>query len=126
MENTKEIKVINVQLMAVLVTILSISISLVLTYNEKLEFENKDVLFDSKKTLDLALFNRILILSLGIVFLYVNYSFYVIAKDKDKDLKTYVYQIVGSILAISSALVTLYDITKTKIQTVADIENPIT
>ena len=68
----KEIKVVNIQLIALLMALISAIISIVITYNQKLDLENKSTI-DPKKIFNITVFNRILILLLSLVFLYVNY-----------------------------------------------------
>ena len=77
-----EEKVIDIQLYALIVSLLTTVISILLTYNQKLEKENKDTLFSPKKTLKITKINRIAILVITITFLYVNYRLYQISKKE--------------------------------------------
>ena len=123
--NKKEEDYINIQIYALFFTILSVIISLVLTINQKLEIKGQKTLFNSKKTFKITKFNRILILILGIVFLYVNYALYKISKKEKEDLKPYILQIFASVLTVITALITLYVVTLSTKGNVSDIENPI-
>ena len=123
--NKKEEDYINIQIYALIFTIISVIISLVLTINQKLEIKGQKTLFNSKKTFKITKFNRILILILGIVFLYVNYALYKISKKEKEDLKPYILQIFASVLTVITALITLYVVTLSTKGNVSDIENPI-
>ena len=77
----KESKLISIQLFTLVFSLISIIISMILTYNQKLDIENKKVLFESKKAVKISLFNRILITAIAISFLYVNYKQYILDID---------------------------------------------
>ena len=70
--------------------------------------EDKDTIFDSKESFNITLFNRVLIVVISFVFLYVNIKLYNISKEEGEDLKSYILQIIASILAIISVFITLY------------------
>ena len=121
----KEEEYINIQIYALIASLAGIIISLLLTYNQKLELQGKKTLFDSKTTFKMAKGNRILFLIIGILFLYVNYKLYEFSKKEGEDLKPYILQIFASILTFAAAFVTFYVVTLSNKGDVADIENPI-
>lgn len=123
--NKKEEEYINIQIIALVFTLVSVVISLLLTYNQKLEIKNLKTLFNSKTTFKITKFNRIIILILGITFLYVNYNLYKLSKKEGEDLKPYILQIFASVLTVITALITLYVVTLSNKGDVSDIENPI-
>ena len=125
MENDKEEKIINVQLVTVIISLLSVVISIVLTYNQKLNIEKKESLLNPDKALSLTYFNRILIVIISTVFLYVNYQLYKISKEEGESLESYIYQIIASALTIIASLIALYVVTLSENETVVDVENPI-
>lgn len=125
MDKKEELDSINIQLFALIVVIFSTIISILLTYNQKLELEDKNPLFDSNDTLNLTLFNRILIVVLSFVFLYVNFKLYELSKKEGEDLKSYILQIIASILAVLSGLTALYVVGLSSTENVVDVENPI-
>ena len=51
-------------------------ISFIITYNQKLDIENKKTFFNSKESLKITSFNRKLGLIIALVFLYVNIKLY--------------------------------------------------
>ena len=72
MQKEEEIKAINIQLVALFIVVISTIISILITYNQKLNLEKKKTIFNTKESFNVTLFNRILILVLSLVFLYVN------------------------------------------------------
>ncbi len=121
----REISAVNIQLIALVVALVSAFISIVLTYNQKLDLENKDTPLNSKELFNLTLFNRILVLVLSFVFLYVNYVLYKVSKEKGENLKVYVLQIIASILVIVSGIIALYVVGLSETDNIVDVENPI-
>lgn len=124
-DNKKEVEIINIQLYALLLTLLSAIISIIITYNQKLELKEEKTLYDGKEIFKITLFNRILILSLSFVFLYVNYKLYEISKQQKEDLKPYKLQLIASTLVIISGIIALYVVTLSNIENISDVENPI-
>jgi nitric oxide reductase large subunit len=121
----EETKAINTQLIALVFTLVTAVISILITYNQKLELEGKKTLFSSKETLKLTLFNRKLILLISIVFLYVNYVLFKISKEEGEDLKPYKLQILASLFIIISGIIALYVVSLSNTENIADVENPI-
>ena len=80
----EETRNVNIQFYTLFFSLLSIIISIILTYNDKLSTEGKTSFLGKKTNYNLTLFNRILILSIAIAFLYVNYKSYMNAKTKEK------------------------------------------
>ena len=120
-----EEKVIDIQLYAVIFSIATAIISAFLTYNQKLEQQNKKTLFTPKETLKITKINRIIILAISLTFLYVNYRLYQISKKEGENLTPYKLQITSSILVTIAGIITLYVILSSERETVADVENPI-
>lgn len=52
----KEIKLINLSIIAITIFIITLLISLLLNYNEKLKLENKKLIFDEKQSI--YIFNK--------------------------------------------------------------------
>jgi len=121
----EESKIIDTQLLTLFFSLLSVIISILLTYNQKLEISHKNTLFSPKSTFKLAKNNRILIVIVGIIFLYINYRLYEISKREGEDLKSYKLQILASIFTVVASLIALYVVTLSTKDEVVDIENPI-
>ena len=125
MNKNEEIEAINIQLITLLVVLVSTIISILITYNQKLDIEDKDTIFNSKESFNITLFNRILIVVISFVFLYVNIKLYNLSKEEGEDLKSYTLQIIASILAIISGLIALYVVKLSSTENLVDVENPV-
>ena len=125
MSKDKEINAINIQLYTLVIALVSAFISIVITYNQKLDLEDKDTPLNSKQLFNLTLFNRILVVVLSFIFLYVNYVLYKISKEEGEDLKSYILQIIASILVIASGIIALYVVGLSETENIVDVENPI-
>jgi len=79
--NNEEIKLINGQLIATFIFIISLIVSLIITYNEKLQKENKKPFFTNKESINIALLNRIILLILGGYFVYDAFRRKILAKE---------------------------------------------
>jgi len=121
----EEANTINIQLVALVFTVITAIISIIITYNQKLEIEGKKTLFSPKESLKITLFNRKLILILSFVFLYVNYVLLKISKEEGENLKPYKLQILASLFIIVSGIIALYVVSLSTTENVSDIENPI-
>ena len=121
----EEINILDIQLIAIAITVFTAIVSFIITYNQKLELQDKKTLFTPKESLKITLFNRKLILILSFVFLFVNYSLLRISKEEGEDLKPYNLQILASILVIASGIIALYVVSLSTIEDVSDVENPI-
>lgn len=125
MDKDKEIQVINIQLYALVIVLFSSILSIIITYNQKLDLEDKEPMYSAKELYKITLFNRILILVLSFVFLYVNYVLYDISKRQGEDLKAYKLQIFASILVITAGFITLYVVKLSETENIVDVENPV-
>ena len=121
----EEIRNVNIQFYTLFFSLLSIIISIILTYNDKLSTEGKTSFLGKKTNYNLTLFNRILILSIAIAFLYVNYKSYMNAKTKEKKLKSYELQILASLFTLIAASISLYVVSVLTKETLVDLENPV-
>ena len=121
----EEIEAINIQLVALFFTVITAIISIIITYNQKLEIEEKEPLFTPKDSLKITLFNRKLILILSFVFLYVNLILKQISKEEGEDLKPYNLQLVASLFIIISGIIALYVVSLSNTENVSDVENPV-
>ena len=121
----EEIKAIDIQLYAITFLIISGIISFLITYNQKLNLEKKKTIFNSKDSLKITKFNRILSLIIALVFLGVNIKLYDISKEEGEDLKSYILQIIASILVVASGIIALYVVTLSETENISDVENPL-
>ncbi len=125
-DKNEEIKQINIQIITLLILIVTTTISLLLTYNQKLSLQNKKTIFNKKQTYKISYINRLIILIATIIFLIINYKLYQISKKEGEDLLVYYLQITASILTVIAALIVFYVVSITPSgDEISDIENPI-
>ena len=125
MNKEEEIKAIDIQLFAIIFLVVSGIISFLITYNQKLDMENKKTIFNSKESLKITKFNRILALIIALVFLFVNIKLYNLSKEEGEDLKSYTLQIIASILVVISGIIALYVVSLSETENLVDVENPL-
>lgn len=121
----EEVNTINIQLVALVFTVITAIISIIITYNQKLEIEGKETIFSPKESLKITLFNRKLILVLSFVFLFVNFVLLKISKEEGEDLKPYNLQILASLFIIVSGIIALYVVSLSTTENLSDVENPV-
>ena len=122
--NKGSLKAIDIQFYTLFFSLASIVISLILTYNQKLIKEDKKTLLSDKASYNLSLFNRGLILSIALIFLYVNYKDYK-TSNNNKQKKKSTLQIDASLLTIIAASISLYVVYNSKPEAITNIQNPI-
>lgn len=125
MNKKEEIRAIDIQLIAITFLIITSVISFIITYNQKLNLENKKTFLNSKESLKITKFNRKLGLIIALIFLYVNIKLYNISKKEGENLKSYTLQIIASTLVVVSSLITLYVVSLSETENLVDVENPI-
>ena len=124
--NKEEIKLLNIQLITSLIVIVTVTISLILTYNQKLNLKNKKTIFNKKQTHNISYINRLTILITSIVFLLINYKLYQISKKEGEDLLVYNLQIIASILTTIASIIVFYVVSiEPTGDNISDIENPV-
>lgn len=126
MKNEKEIELLNIDIATALMFIITIIISIYLTYENKQDLLNRKRILNKKDDQYILLFNRLLVLIIVLVILYDNIEGYEIAKEKNKDLKPFKIQIFASVLTVITALLILYVVFYNwDNNSLSDIENPI-
>ena len=126
MKNKEEINILNIQLITSLIVIITVAVSLILTYNQKLNLQNKKTIFNKKQTHDISYINRLIILITAITFLIINYKLYQISKKEGEDLLVYYLQITASILTTIASIIVFYVVSiEPSGDQISDIENPV-
>lgn len=100
--------VIDIQLFATILSILSFCIAFVLLYNQKLLEEKKEPLFSKQDTLNYIAFNRLFILGIVLLFLGANALHLKIDKEKGEDLKFDYLDILSSVLTLIVSILAIY------------------
>lgn len=120
----EEIKYVNYQILALVITLITSFIAIIITYNRKLSLEGKEKFLSAPTALRLTYFNRITLFLIGLLFLYINYELYKIAKIKNQDLKNFKLQILASILVVASEIIAFYVLTHSEDDSITNVENP--
>lgn len=119
---------LDLQLIATTTFIITSIISLIIIYNEKLTVTKRDNLFSEQQALNLSFYNRIAVLIVVILTLYISYMSYK-GEEVGSIAQYKSFLILGTnILTIISALVLLYVAYLNKKErsiTPADIINPL-
>lgn len=120
-----ETTVIDIQLIATILSIISFGATFILLYNQKLLEEKKEPLFSKKLTLELVALNRIFVLFIVLLFLGANALHLEIDKEKGEDLKFDYIDIFSSILTLIVAFLAIYASIKALENNDLDIDNSI-
>lgn len=103
-----EIKILDIQLIATILFVVSLFISILITYDEKIKLENNKGLFSNKTSQNLSLFNRIFVVILALVFIYCNYISKKIAEYKSDETESINLQILAGLLSLIASIIVLY------------------
>ena len=119
----KQIELLNLQMLASVIFIITIIVSIYLTYSDKQNIINNK----KESNLDLSLLNRIVVLILALVYVYINLNNTYIAKKRNQNLDSFYIENIASFVALLAALLILYVVyinRKNNSFNVSDIENP--
>ncbi len=103
----KEIDNFNLQIIASLLFIISIIISIILTYSEKLEIFNVNMI-DKDKRNKINIGNRLFAIFIVYLFLYSSFVALDIVKEKNGNLNEQYIRIFINLITLGLALLTLY------------------
>lgn len=103
----KEIDNFNLQIIASLLFIISIIISIILTYSEKLEIFNVNMI-DKDKRNKINICNRLFAIFIVCLFLYSSFVALDIVKEKNGNLNEQYIRIFINLITLGLALLTLY------------------
>ena len=121
----KEIKLLDYQIDTSIIFVISLIISILLTYDEKLKILKQDKIFSDEVDKYLNLFNRILALIIIAIILYINYETYNLKKKKGCNLRPFKHQIYASLCSLVSAIIVLYVVIENwNTNNITSIENP--
>ena len=109
--SNEEIKLINGQIIGTFLFIISLIVSLIITYNEKLQKENKKPFLTNKEAINIALINRIIVLILGGYFVYDAFRRKILSNENSNNKfnnLTSNLQITASWFAFISSVIILF------------------
>lgn len=127
MDKEKEVKLLDIQLIATILYIVSLIISISLTINDKQITQKKKSIFTNNQAKNLAIFNRIFIVGLTLTFLYISYQNRDIAKKEKKKIWPFDLQMYASELSLLATVIVLYVVIETsgeQYSIISGIENP--
>ena len=120
-----EITLLDIQNVATFLYIISLLISISLTNYDKEELEKKEHHRTVQRQRSLSLFNRIFVITLTLVFLYINYASKNIARKKGEDERPFNLQITASWLSLIATIIAFYVVYYYQnYTTISGIENP--
>lgn len=124
----EEVKLLNYQIIATILYIGSLGLSLLITFNDKLEEQGKGKIIEDKTYRNLTIFNRTLVLGLTLVYLYISYRNLSMAKEKKIDTNPFNLQAMASELSVIGAIIVLYVVITSEnniYSIIAGAENPV-
>ena len=123
----QQLFIIDGQLIGCLLYIASLTISIIIILDQRKKALNKEGFLTTSESQTIALLNKIFILALILLFLYLNYKAKVLSDQTGQDSSSLEKQIIASFISLIPALIGLYvvftDFSNTNLQT-AEIENP--
>ena len=125
--NTNEVKILDIQIIASILYIASLGISILLTYNDKQITLKKSPPLTNKQAANLSIFNRVFIVILSLVFLYATYQSRENAKKQNQKLWSFDLQMTASELSLLATIIVLYVVLETageQYSIVPGINNP--
>ena len=127
MDKEKEVKLLDIQLIATILYIVSLIISISLTINDKQITKKKKSIFTNNQAKNLSIFNRIFIVGLTLTYLYISYQNRDIAKKEKKKIWPFDLQMYASELSLLATIIVLYVVIETsgeQYSIISGIENP--
>lgn len=109
--NDEQLLLVNGQIIASPLFLITIGISIVLLYNQKLILENKEPILTDQEALDIALFIKVLATILLAFFLYTSVKEYEKNINTKKEEDSFI-QVIASSLVLIAAIITLFVIVK--------------
>ncbi len=123
----KEIKLLDLQIVLTVIYIVSLVLSIFLTYNDRIKLSDNKNIFSKKQSKNYSIFNRVLVLVLTLSFLFINYENYKISKQKGEKLDNASLQILASEISTVATIIVLYVVLKSAGEDytiISGIENP--
>lgn len=121
--NNKEKKLLEQQLLTTVIYVVTLFISISLTYNDILNLDNKKI-YSNELAEKIGISNRAIALILTLSYLYINYQNREIAKEKKKDLRFANLQLTAGSLSTIAAVIVLYVVINSGRYTVISAGNP--
>lgn len=104
-KNSEEKDLLYLQIFGSIIFIITIIVSIILTYNNIEKINKRKTLFNQKQENNISLKNRLVITTIAIMFTYISYKFYEINKEKNDKISK--KELTASIFALISSLILL-------------------
>ncbi len=104
-KKSEEKDLLYLQIFGSLIFIITIIVSIILTYNNIERTDKKKPLFNQKQENNISLTNRLIITTIATIFTYISYKFYEINKEKNDKISK--KELIASIFALISSLILL-------------------
>lgn len=104
-KNSEEKDLLYLQIFGSIIFIITIIVSIILTYNNIEIMDKKKPLFNQKQENNISLTNRLIITTIATIFTYISYKFYEINKEKNDKISK--KELIASIFALISSLILL-------------------
>lgn len=112
-EQENETRLLDIQIIATVLFIGSLLLSILITYNDKQIAKNEKPPLTNKQVANLSIFNRLLVVILSLVFLYINYKSRENAKEDNEEMWPFDLQICASELSLLATIIVLYVVIET-------------
>lgn len=126
-EKNNEVTLLDIQLIASILYIASLSLSIILTYNDRQIAKKEKTILTNTQAANLSVFNRGFIVILTLIFLYITYQSRENAKKEKQKIWTFDLQLCASELSLLATVIVLYVVVKTageRYSIVPGINNP--
>lgn len=120
-----EIKLLYISEIASIIFIVISLLSIFLTHHDIKVLKKEKTLITDEQAYNISYFNRVIIIIILIIFLYITDESRKIAIYKGKDSKPFKYQEIASILTFIASLFVLYSLKIGKRDPLSQVENPI-
>lgn len=120
-----ELKLLYISEIASIVFVVISLLSIFLTHHDIKVLKKEKTLITDDQAYNISYFNRVIIIIILIIFLYITDESRKIAIYKGKDSKPFKYQEIASILTFIASLFVLYSLKIGKRDPLSQVENPI-
>lgn len=120
-----ELQLLYISQIASIIFIIISLIAIFLTHHDIKVLKHEKTLITDEESYNISYFNRILIIIILLIFLYISDENRKIAKIKGKDIKPFNLQEIASVLTLIASLIILYSLKLSKKSPLAQALNPI-
>lgn len=112
-EQNDEAHLLDIQIITTILFIVSLLISILITYNDRQIAKNESPILTGKQAANLSIFNRTVVVILTVIFLYINYKSRENARKDNEEMWPFNLQICASELSLLATIIVLYVVVET-------------